>query len=127
MKKTAGGLVLCVIIIAVVYNCGNHRNSSNNRYSDRYDEGYKTGYNAAKNEYQNSGYESGYNKAKQEYQLRINKLTAEYEEKIKVSYNNGFSEGEILMRKKITEEIELNAKNKARQGDWNAILFDPKH
>jgi flagellar biosynthesis/type III secretory pathway protein FliH len=118
MKKMIGGLVLCIIITTAAGMCSNYGNSnnsnSNNRYTEGYNKGYEEGYNTAEKEYQNSGYESGYNKAKQEYQLRINKLVAEYEEKTKESYNNGFTEGEISMRDRITEEIELNAKNKAR-------------
>jgi hypothetical protein len=142
MNKLIGGIVLCIIIIVIVSTCGNcggsSASSSNNSYGEGYNKGYndakseyqkigyENGFNDAKKEYQDSGYESGYNRAKEEYQLRIDKLAAENEVKTKESYNKGFIEGEVSMRDRITEEIELNAKNKARQGDWSAILFDPK-
>jgi flagellar biosynthesis/type III secretory pathway protein FliH len=142
MDKIIGGIAVLLIILGIS-QCGTCSAPGNSSSSSGYNSGYEAGYNKAKKEFQNSGYEAGYNKAKnefqnsgydagyntaaREYQLKIAGLEKSYEIKIQDAYREGFSDGEIAMRNRITAEIELNAKNKARQGDWNAILFDPKN
>jgi flagellar biosynthesis/type III secretory pathway protein FliH len=131
MKNLLSGVIVLIIIVAIVSQCdscgnSNYNSRSNMGYGEGYNNGYTQGYNEAKNEYQNSGHEDGYNKSKEEYQAKIDKLINDYEDKINETYNRGFAEGEVAMRDRIAEQIELNAQNKIRQGDWNAILFDPK-
>jgi flagellar biosynthesis/type III secretory pathway protein FliH len=131
----------CLIIIAIISQCGggpSNKSSSNSGYDEGhdagytaghragYDEGYQIGYREAERKYQNSGYQAGYNAARGEFQARINRMTADHENELRNSYNTGFTEGEVSMRNRITRDIEINAQNRIRQGDRNAILFDPK-
>jgi uncharacterized membrane protein YkoI len=131
MKQKIFGLA---ILVAIIYS-GLQIRSCNNNFKDSpssldvsksYDLGYEAGYNKAKQEFQNSGYDTGYEDARIEYQRRINNLARDYDTKVKDEYKKGFTDGEVSMREQITAKIELDARNKARQGDWNAILFDFK-
>jgi flagellar biosynthesis/type III secretory pathway protein FliH len=150
LKSQIIGIIVLLVIISGVSQCGNcsspSSSSSDSGYNSGYNSGYKDGYNKAKQEFQNSGYNSGYkdgydiakqefqnsgyntgyNTAKNEYQKTIDNLAKDYEIEIQNTYQKGFSDGEISMKNQITTKIELDAKNKARQGDWNAILFDLK-